>query len=257
MGSARGLVPGPVLIQKPAYTQLSEWALHNHRFCITYSTNLRFCMESAVHSWLNLWMQNPQIQKANSILFFFKEIPDISVSFPDGKVVKNPPANAGDTRNTGSIPASERSPRERNNNPLQYSCLDNSMGRGAWQTPLNDWAHTRVDPLIVQGSTVFEGSMQSYLISFAPSILSTFPVLGNFHIPEQAVSHCQKNVKTIFIFHASELPLHLGWIYRGSSYNYMGHQKKKALLASYWQSQRVNNGALERIYFATYKIISI
>ena len=73
---------------------------------------------------------------------FFKEIPGISVSFPDGKVVKNPPANAEDTRNKGSIPASERSPRERNNKPLQYSCLDNSVGRGAWWTPLNDWAHT-------------------------------------------------------------------------------------------------------------------
>ena len=69
---------------------------------------------------------------------FFKEIPGISVSFPDGKVVKNPPANAEDTRNTGSIPASEISPIERNNKPLQYSCLDNSVGRGAWWTPLND-----------------------------------------------------------------------------------------------------------------------
>ena len=43
---------------------------------------------------------------------------------------KNPPANAGDA---GWIPGSERSPREGNGNPLQYSCLENSMGRGAWQ----------------------------------------------------------------------------------------------------------------------------
>ena len=78
------------------------------------------------------------------IYFFKKEIPGISVSFPDGKVVENPPANAGDTRNTGSTPASERSLRERNNNPLQYFCLDNSVDRGAWQTPLSDWADTHV-----------------------------------------------------------------------------------------------------------------
>ena len=46
-------------------------------------------------------------------------------------VVKNPPANAGDARDAGSIPASGRSWR-RNGNPLQYSRLENSMDRGAW-----------------------------------------------------------------------------------------------------------------------------
>ena len=45
------------------------------------------------------------------------------------QMVKNPPANAGDP---GSIPGSERSPGGRNGNPLQYSCLENSMDRGAW-----------------------------------------------------------------------------------------------------------------------------
>jgi len=48
-------------------------------------------------------------------------------------VVKNPSANAGDTRNTSSIPGSGRSPGEGNGNPLQYSCLENPMDRGAWQ----------------------------------------------------------------------------------------------------------------------------
>ena len=48
-------------------------------------------------------------------------------------VVKNPPANTGDLRDAGSIPGSERSPREGNGNPLQYSCLENSMDSGAWQ----------------------------------------------------------------------------------------------------------------------------
>ena len=47
-------------------------------------------------------------------------------------VVKNPPANAGDLRNASSIPRSERSPGEGNDNPLQYSCLGNPMDRGAW-----------------------------------------------------------------------------------------------------------------------------
>ena len=47
-------------------------------------------------------------------------------------VVKNPPANAGDIKNVGLIPGSGRSPGEEHGNPLQYSCLENPMDRGAW-----------------------------------------------------------------------------------------------------------------------------
>ena len=47
-------------------------------------------------------------------------------------VVKNLPANAGDIRDTDSIPGSGRSPGEGNGNPLQYSCLENPIDRGAW-----------------------------------------------------------------------------------------------------------------------------
>ena len=48
-------------------------------------------------------------------------------------MVKNLPANAGDTRNTGSIPGMGRSPRGGHGDPLQYSCLEDPMDRGAWQ----------------------------------------------------------------------------------------------------------------------------
>ena len=51
---------------------------------------------------------------------------------PGGSVVKNPPANAGDARDMGSIPGFRRSPGVGNGNPLQCSCLENSMDRGAW-----------------------------------------------------------------------------------------------------------------------------
>ena len=47
-------------------------------------------------------------------------------------VVKNPPANAGDVRDAGSIPGSGRSPGKENGNPLQYSCLENPMDGEAW-----------------------------------------------------------------------------------------------------------------------------
>ena len=48
-------------------------------------------------------------------------------------MVKNLPANAGDTRDLGSILGSERSSGVGNGNPLQYSCLENSMDKGAWK----------------------------------------------------------------------------------------------------------------------------
>ena len=48
-------------------------------------------------------------------------------------MVKNPPANAGDISGMGSIPGSGRYPREGPGNPLQFSCLENPMDRGAWR----------------------------------------------------------------------------------------------------------------------------
>ena len=51
------------------------------------------------------------------------------------RVVKNPPANAGDIRDVGSIPGSGRSPGGGHGNPLQYSCLENPKDRRAlWAT---------------------------------------------------------------------------------------------------------------------------
>ena len=47
--------------------------------------------------------------------------------------VKNLPANAGNIRDVGPIPGSERSPGEGHGYPLPYSCLENTMDRGAWQ----------------------------------------------------------------------------------------------------------------------------
>ena len=72
-------------------------------------------------------------------------------------MVKNLPANAGDSRVMGSIPGLGRSPGEGNGNPIQYSCLGNPMDRGAWQatvlgvaksqTRLNTHTHTHTHTL--------------------------------------------------------------------------------------------------------------
>ena len=54
------------------------------------------------------------------------------MGFPGGPVAKNLPASAGHRGDVGSIPEWGRSPEGGNGNPLQYSCGENSMDRGAW-----------------------------------------------------------------------------------------------------------------------------
>ena len=56
------------------------------------------------------------------------------------EMVKNPPSSAADARDTGSIPGSGRYPGPGNGNPLQYSCLENSMDRGAWRAAVREVA---------------------------------------------------------------------------------------------------------------------
>ena len=58
-------------------------------------------------------------------------------------VVKNLPANAGDTRDMGLIPESGIYAREGHSNPFQYSCLENPMDRGAWQAAVHGVAKSQ------------------------------------------------------------------------------------------------------------------
>ena len=59
-------------------------------------------------------------------------------------MVKNSPASAGDTRDMGSVPGPGTSPGVVNGNPLQYSCLGDSMDREAWWG-YNPWDHKELD----------------------------------------------------------------------------------------------------------------
>ena len=61
----------------------------------------------------------------------------LTMGFPGGSVVKNLPANAG---NTGSIPGLGRSPGEGNGNPLYHSYLGNPLHRGAWRATAHEGA---------------------------------------------------------------------------------------------------------------------
>ena len=58
-------------------------------------------------------------------------------------VVKNQPANEGDIRDLGSIPGSGRCPGEGHSNPIQYSCLDNPLDRGAWRGIVHRFAKSQ------------------------------------------------------------------------------------------------------------------
>ena len=61
----------------------------------------------------------------------------MALGFPGGSDGKEPACNVGDS---GSIPGLGRSPGEGNGNPLQYSCLENSMDQGAWWA-IGPWGH--------------------------------------------------------------------------------------------------------------------
>ena len=77
-------------------------------------------------------------------------LPNINKSIKPGSVfhgasqvvleVNNQPASAGDTRETGSIPGSGRSPGGENGSPLHYSCLESPMDRGAWRAMVHSVA---------------------------------------------------------------------------------------------------------------------
>ena len=77
----------------------------------------------------------PDVFGIQVLAYFRKEIE----GFPASSGVKNPP----ETRDTGSIPGSGRSPEEGNGNPLQYSCLENPMDRGAWQATAYEVPNSR------------------------------------------------------------------------------------------------------------------
>ena len=67
----------------------------------------------------------------NSLLFYIYGASDVVL------VVKNLPANAGDVKRCGFDPGSGRSPGGGHGNPLQYSCLESFMDRGAWQATVH------------------------------------------------------------------------------------------------------------------------
>ena len=78
------------------------------------------------------------------------------MGFPVGASVKNLPASAEDLRDNDSTPGSGRSPGEGNGNPLQYSCLENPMDRGAWRATVHGVTRVGHD-LVTKPSIILGG----------------------------------------------------------------------------------------------------
>ena len=99
-----------------------------------------------------------------------------AVGFLGDSVVKNPPASAGDGRDAGLIPGSERSSGGGNGNPLQYYCLENPMVRGSWQAPVDGKAKSQTRLVTKQQEVYFP------VISFDSHLVNTHIYLTVNHV---------------------------------------------------------------------------
>ena len=81
-------------------------------------------------------------------IVFITELCPLTGASQVALVVKNPSANAGDVRDKSSVPGLGRSPGVGNGNPLQYSCVENPMDRGAWRATVHrvrqSWARLKM-----------------------------------------------------------------------------------------------------------------
>ena len=132
----------------PAPPTLSHSTLHCHTFFSRFRVNHFF---PVIHPRDHLLHHPPSPVRANCHLWLSSpthQIPQIMAVLPfhwasqGALVVKNPPANAGDLRDVGSIPRLGRSPGGGCGNPLHYSRLENPMDRGAWRAKVRGVAES-------------------------------------------------------------------------------------------------------------------
>ena len=131
-------------------------------------------------------------------------------------VVKNLPANAGETRDMVLIPEWGRSPGEVNGNSLQYSCLENSMDRGAWwaivhRVAKSDWTCThmnylqnilnvhKVQFLSYPSAKVYKQKLQYFLSKLLRSFYSLLPPCPQLEYSLRVHSSCQREVSLIIL----------------------------------------------------------
>ena len=130
------------------------------------------------------------------------------MGFPGGSVIKNLPANAGDASDMGSVSASRKSTGRGNGNPLQYSCLENFMERGAWQvtahgvaksqTWLSDWAHTHTYPKTKLLQKVCPKTLILLIFLTVSHLLQTI-LFGLFMETHETLDKISHHLKLIFL----------------------------------------------------------
>ena len=104
-------------------------------------------------------------------------------------------AISGDTRDVGSIPGLGRSPGVGNGTPLQYSCQENSMGRGAWQAIVHGVAKnwTRLSEQSGKKSDILDLIYKIQISYFMCTTVTSFNVLRNLHEYSETISVLTKN----------------------------------------------------------------
>ena len=96
-----------------------------------------------VATGVKLWVQDgacPNCRREILTKLFNQFVPQHPWGFPGGSVVKKSTCNAGRTGDVDLIPGSGRSPGGGNGNPVQYSCVENTTERGAWQAKVHGFA---------------------------------------------------------------------------------------------------------------------
>ena len=99
--------------------------------------------------------------------------------------VENLPFSAGDERDMGLIPGSERSPGRGNGNPLQYSCLENPIDRGGWRATVYRFekSQTRLKQLSMHAQiTAHQTSLSLTICWSLPKFLSIESVMPSHHL---------------------------------------------------------------------------
>ena len=112
--------------------------------------------------------------------------------FPCGTVVKNPPANAEDIRDLGSIPGSGRSSGVRNGNPLQYSYMENSMGTETQRATVNGVTKSLASCFIHSEQSTDSPSRETDKLLYYPELCYIWTHQGEY-LDEQHPVRCHQN----------------------------------------------------------------
>ena len=130
------------------------------------------------------WLQKLRLHR------HFKKLRNRNFAAYHGAMVRNLSASAGEARDMGLVPGSGRSPGAGNGKPLQYSCLENSMDRGAWQATVHgvtkldttEWLSTLMQLIVSQ--VIMTPNMNIYAESFkymSYKNISSFFMMTKYH----------------------------------------------------------------------------